>query len=442
MAEKKNFLDTTRAFSSFSKKAVLIIGALLFAILLVRVVAGMITGHQLANTINRLEDKWKSLDPITLAPSKVPDFQNAAKFYKASRYLLFYDQQDSRELYRIATKPDPAKIKELEPKLREILDNNKHALTLIALGSKKPFSNWEIPYEKGIHADLPRLLKIIYSARLLTAKALFEIWSNHPSDAIETLEKGFAYSNSFKMEPKSIVQLIRISMNKLYIRAIREMLIWNELSNEELLRLTKIIEKSNIPNPIHQGILGEMKDSHFMFLKSEKGTYIISEYYPSLITVSPLINWLLRPIIQSDHRFCIEHMDRLIEYCDIPRYERALKHKISPLDEKPKFFQTMSKTFKKIIESSILRGDLAETRYQMTRVAIALRRFRMDNSAYPEDLGALAPDYLDEVPIDPFSGKPFFYNREGKGFILRSEVEDPKYEELGGDKVLLWKIER
>ena len=135
-------------------------------------------------------------------------------------------------------------------------------------------------------------------------------------------------------------------------------------------------------------------------------------------------------------------MDRLIEYCDLPRYERVLEYEISPLAEKPKFFQTISKWMIKIVESSILGGDLAEARCRLARTAIALRRFKIDKGDYPENLEVLAPDYFDKIPIDPFSGKPFIYSKEDRAFSLRSEGEDSKYEELGGDKVLLWKINR
>ncbi len=35
-------------------------------------------------------------------------------------------------------------------------------------------------------------------------------------------------------------------------------------------------------------------------------------------------------------------------------------------------------------------------------------------------LDALVPGILTEVPIDPFTGKPLVYRREGEGFIVYS----------------------
>jgi hypothetical protein len=82
------------------------------------------------------------------------------------------------------------------------------------------------------------------------------------------------------------------------------------------------------------------------------------------------------------------------------------------------------------------------------KLAIALRLYRMKNGHYPEALSALAPEFIDKLPVDPFSGKGFIYRREGKGFIVYSAgqngtddggVEDPKNRDVGD---IVWKCGR
>ena len=53
-----------------------------------------------------------------------------------------------------------------------------------------------------------------------------------------------------------------------------------------------------------------------------------------------------------------------------------------------------------------------------TALAVALRRYRLDREAYPDDLSALVPAYLSAVPVNPFTGKPPVYARQGSGFTL------------------------
>jgi tetratricopeptide (TPR) repeat protein len=45
-----------------------------------------------------------------------------------------------------------------------------------------------------------------------------------------------------------------------------------------------------------------------------------------------------------------------------------------------------------------------------TLLVVALEVYFAKNGAYPEQLAELAPDILDEVPLDPFCGEPFRYN--------------------------------
>jgi hypothetical protein len=65
----------------------------------------------------------------------------------------------------------------------------------------------------------------------------------------------------------------------------------------------------------------------------------------------------------------------------------------------------------------------------MTRlliVDVALRAFRADHGAYPPKLESLMPQYLTEVPLDPFGEKPFVYRPGVQKFVLYS---------VGGDGV-------
>ena len=178
--------------------------------------------------------------------------------------------------------------------------------------------------------------------------------------------------------------------------------------------------------------------------KIENGTYLGSEDKQSFLMLKALANWLLLPVSRSDTNFYVDHVDQLIEYNDLPRYQRTLKHEKSPAEDTPYFFQITSKTHLPNNESTIMRGDFARARCSIAALAIALWRFRIANGRYPDNPEALVPGFISEVPIDPFSGKPFFYAREGEGFLLQSEGEDPKYTDapVKRDKILKWKIEK
>ncbi len=63
-------------------------------------------------------------------------------------------------------------------------------------------------------------------------------------------------------------------------------------------------------------------------------------------------------------------------------------------------------------------GDDFASELAAAELVIAVRRHRLDRGAYPNDLSAVAPAYLPGVPIDPRTGKPPIYSRDGQGFTL------------------------
>ncbi|MHB9107630.1 MAG: hypothetical protein ACYDCO_11300 [Armatimonadota bacterium] len=66
----------------------------------------------------------------------------------------------------------------------------------------------------------------------------------------------------------------------------------------------------------------------------------------------------------------------------------------------------------------------AEAQDALLMVALALKAYRADHGTYPQDLRALAPAYLQQVPLDPFGGQPLRYQRSANGYRLYSVGPD------------------
>jgi hypothetical protein len=60
------------------------------------------------------------------------------------------------------------------------------------------------------------------------------------------------------------------------------------------------------------------------------------------------------------------------------------------------------------------------TLLRMLAVDLAIRSWRAEKGAYPDGLGPLAATFVEGVPDDPFTQKPFCYRRLSDGFILYS----------------------
>ena len=67
---------------------------------------------------------------------------------------------------------------------------------------------------------------------------------------------------------------------------------------------------------------------------------------------------------------------------------------------------------------------------------LALLAYRLDHEEYPESLAKLSPDYLAEVPLDPYSQEPFVYRSEGLDLPLSCE----NYRTFSANTPLLWSV--
>ena len=129
----------------------------------------------------------------------------------------------------------------------------------------------------------------------------------------------------------------------------------------------------------------------------------------------PKIDILRRLVIKVDiirlHRNMAQFYDEFLEVVDKP----YLEFRKAPLNIPGDFFG--QRIVPRLIES---RAEAARYRAHLngTMVAIALRLYRIERGDYPDNLDALVPAYLDSMPLDPFTGSPFHYEKAGDDFRL------------------------
>ena len=73
-------------------------------------------------------------------------------------------------------------------------------------------------------------------------------------------------------------------------------------------------------------------------------------------------------------------------------------------------------SLKYLCESS----EVCQTRQEVGEVALGLFQYKSDHGAFPENLNALTPNYLNELPVDRFSDEPMIYKQLGDHFMLYS----------------------
>jgi hypothetical protein len=85
------------------------------------------------------------------------------------------------------------------------------------------------------------------------------------------------------------------------------------------------------------------------------------------------------------------------------------------------------------------RADV-ETRSGLTVISLALAAWKVDHGTFPDGMDSLSPEYLNPVPLDPFTDQPFIYRRTEKGYILYSLWWNLK-DDGGGERDMVLKVE-
>src|SRR5262249_6620406 len=76
--------------------------------------------------------------------------------------------------------------------------------------------------------------------------------------------------------------------------------------------------------------------------------------------------------------------------------------------------------FRRDIHRMKRAADRAEQTRRNLSLAFALAAYRSDHGSYPEKLDLLAPQYLEEIPNDLYSGKALIYRPSEHGYLLYS----------------------
>jgi len=67
-----------------------------------------------------------------------------------------------------------------------------------------------------------------------------------------------------------------------------------------------------------------------------------------------------------------------------------------------------------------------QARLRCSYVAFAVERFRRSHGRWPDSLAALVPEFLKELPADPYTGLPLRFRRLADGVVIYSVGPDEK----------------
>lgn len=356
-------------------------------------------GHRVDSEVARFEQVYGSLNEPYSVP--VPAADNRARVVRAAAAMIVPNTASndfSTSFARFTNLTPPALV---PADLRAFVETNHVAVRLAAEIGTRQRSDFE-------GNPLPLLDMRTLSSALYVA-AIVDLEAGRADAASMNITSGLAVAASIRQEPELIAQLVRLTVVQPQLGAVQRVITEAEPSKPALAELARWLEEGGTPDPMHTGLLGEVGHVN-MTLFDPSG---------SRPWAAPIAR-LGRPWIRMARVRYLQQMRRLLEVQSGPRPRPTLSG--SPPPPAWAFLDRLAARRVRGLERAIEAGDDFMSEFSATEVAVALRRYRLDRGAYPDDLAALTPAYLQRLPIDAYTGRPPVYSRQGPGFTLRVQA--------------------
>jgi len=372
---------------------------------------------------------------VAAAPPRPPDQENAALLYEKAFVLMKRIKDDdarwketyqakSSKWYRDWSKRDyDAK----DPELRGYLKAQQATLAVLKRAAGKPGCYFERDYARpSLDIPLPELARLRESARLLAAEARCKAADGQVQAALENVAAIQSIARHVGAEPILISYLVSVAIDSVALDTLEGILTTTQPSAADLAALPAD-ETTSFQRAMRRSLVGEEAFglSAFSMLSFEMPTEAVyqevgirgeGEKLGARI-FAPLWRVYMLPDDLAGYRY---YMKELRDSASLGF--QAARGRLQKLDEprRVKRAGIISGLVLPAISRACLRSTYAEAKHRLGRLALAVASYRAKAGQFPAKLESLAPDYIAEIPIDPYDEKPLRLRSHPGGVTLYS----------------------
>lgn len=412
------------------------VGLLVFIalVLVVRAVLNVTEGRALRQALAGLKAKGIPLTAGELAPA-CPDEDNGARLWKAYENIAVLPGVETekrkpgapharsavaafRRAWTALTSGQPIAPDDKAEILALLLRNQK-AFELLSEMGQEPCFLYRDPAQTLIEGLAPNPLKWIRTAQLLHIAAVFKAEAGDVRGAVDSTVLGVTYAPLMAREGSLIAFLVSMASTNLPLQFLGNMVRGRDVPEADLVRLMALQD----PGPWRERLAAAVRGERILFV--EAGGGVIGGSYDLIEGHSWLKEfgfWLIRPLVKRDIRKALPDYAFCEAQAALPYYRarEALKASEPGIGRRP-WYAFLSKAFLSgNLEAAYMKVAKIEAIMLANRAGLACRLHKNRTGDYPQTLDELVPGLLNEVPIDPFTGNPLVYRREGEGFIVYS----------------------
>jgi hypothetical protein len=373
---------------------------------------------------------------LALAPPRVPDAQNAAPVYRrAFAALTPKDQLPALLRDRAAAweKYDRAAFDPSDKEQREFLESQQRGLALLRAAAALPHCVFERDWTSDtapIDLPVPEFPHLRHASTLLAYDALARATRGDGRGAVDDLAAIFGMARHVNY-PLLIDLLTAAAVERTGAKALEDVLALVPLTGDQLAPLTAAGEpyRDHLRRVFAVEEAWGLASIVMVATGRAKGSPDLEQEFNldsfgAAVLDSPLYRVFF---LEEDLAAYRAHMRAFREY--------AFQPAPAMLDK----FEEREKLIKATRGGGIMAGLLVPAAYKvafaaldgdatraLVRLAVAATAFKAKHGKYPEKLAGLVPDFLAEVPPDPYDGRPIRLRPEDGGLVLYSIGRDRK----------------
>lgn len=235
---------------------------------------------------------------------------------------------------------------------------------------------------------------------------------NRPGEALIFIRGMMNCSEAMSDDLFFLSHLMRNSCRNLTCRTIQRLLGLTE-PGRELATLVEPLRRAATSKPLRMGFRGEraMSDLQFEYFATQPDyvRYQVADLTSGGRPSEELMSLrAYRPFFDEDRAASLRVYQRLIDSFDLPMHEQR-----KGVDELVQQSTRRETPMTNMMVGSTVRLIASEQRnlalLECTRVAIACELFRQRSKRWPKSLEEIPKEFLSEIPLDPYDGKPLRY---------------------------------
>lgn len=383
--------------------------------------------HALAR-VNATDPHWQ-IDDVIARRIELPDEENSALQIMKLKAMVpppWLTEPESTQLFAVPPEVDltPAQV----TLLRKFLEKAEKAVPEARKLSSMPYGRFPLQLKPDMLSVIINSQDARTAANVLQLDAMQRAHDGDIDGALDSALACLNASRSIGDEPFMISMLIRLAVRTIAVRSMERALGQGEASAAKLAQVQSALEADERENLLVSAVYGERAGMDHYLAEMMAGRVNAKALIASMgkgPTGYKAIDEILLGAAAAptmSRAAMLEYNTDMLEVAKLPPHERAARLREIRVDPRklPLLARVLIPATEKIVDADT--RNLAWVR--PTIVGLALERYRIDHSVYPDSLDQLMPSYLKAVPLDPYDGKPLRYRRLADGVVVYSIGQD------------------